>query len=64
MMYNTSRGKIIPFPGVSFNMANNAQSKNTVTNFMNEMGYIENREARDRLQNELNDFLREMGYIE
>jgi hypothetical protein len=63
-MYNTSRGKIIPFPGVSFNMANNAQPENMLANFMNEMGYTENKEVPDRLQNEIDDFLREMGYIE
>jgi hypothetical protein len=39
--------KIIPFPGVSFNMANNAQKEmpdrfqNELDDFLREMGYIE-----------------------
>jgi len=62
-MYCTNKAKIIPFPGALFNMANNAQSENTLVNFMNELGYTENREPPERFQNEVDDFLREMGYI-
>jgi len=63
-MYNTSRGKIIPFPSVSFNIANDAQFENMLNNFLNELGYTENKEVPDRFQMLLDDFLREMGYIE
>jgi len=63
-MYNANRCKIILFPGVSLNMANNVQSENIFTTFLNELGYIENRETPDRFHNELDDFLCEMGYIE
>ena len=45
-------------------MANNAQSESMSTDFMNDLGYIEDREVSDKFQNELDDFLREMGYIE
>jgi hypothetical protein len=45
-------------------MANNAQSENTLINFMNELGYTENKELPEKFQNEIDDFLREMGYIE
>ena len=62
-MYCTNRTKIIPFPGVSFNMTNNAQSGNMLINFINELGYTENRELAKKFQNEIDDFLREMGYI-
>ena len=62
-MYCTNRAKIIPFPGVSFNMAYNAQPENTLFSFMNELGYNENKELPERLQNEIDGFLREMGYI-
>ena len=44
-------------------MANNAQSENMLINFMNELGYTENRELPERFQNAVDDFLREMGYI-
>jgi hypothetical protein len=54
--------KIIPFPGVSFNMAINTQEKNRLADFMAELGYAENRETPDRFQNGLDVFLREMGY--
>ena len=62
-MYCTNKAKIIPFPGVLFNMANNAQSENTLINFMNELGYTEKKELSERFQNEIDGFLREMGYI-
>jgi hypothetical protein len=44
-------------------MTNNAQSENMLINFINELGYTENRELPKRFQNEIDDFLREMGYI-
>jgi len=59
-----NRAKIIPFPGVPFNMANNAQSENMLSSFINELGYTENKEMPERVQNELDGFLREMGYVE
>jgi hypothetical protein len=45
-------------------MANNAQPENMLADFLNELGYAENRESADRSQNEIDDFLREMGYAE
>jgi hypothetical protein len=59
-MYNASKAKIIPFPGVSLKQGDSFQ--NTLDD--TEVQYLQGLLQSDSLENEIENFLKEMGYVE